>query len=351
MSGAHINEIIGRVDVTSIATNHTADDVFATPAGKVLALFDFFMLVFGILGNSIVLYGSKKYQAINIDRISTTLIEHLATAEILILVLHNLPIFLSLIFKSWVLGPILCYLLAFLGTMPFVVEILILVSLACYRVLVIQQASRPQVRSSEWKGESLRFIAILVWATGCAYSAILMFGVRDNYAQYQPLRFRCAPANFSNPKYKVLNNVLILCVIILPMVIIVTTNLFILFKVTKFRISRDLASLEEPTCFRLVSFYFSRKRNPQKSPSSGNTVLTISLICFVFVASYTPLIVFIVLRSQRDYIPQWFQIFFTHCLSLNITLNPFIYALTNKRFRRFVAERLRVDSLELDHAL
>ena len=104
MSGAHINEIIGRVDVTSIATNHTADDVFATPAGKVLALFDFFMLVFGILGNSIVLYGSKKYQAINIDRISTTLIEHLATAEILILVLHNLPIFLSLIFKSWVLG-------------------------------------------------------------------------------------------------------------------------------------------------------------------------------------------------------------------------------------------------------
>ena len=104
MSGANIREIIGRVDITSITANHTADDVFATPAGKVLALFDFFMLVFGILGNSIVLYGSKRYQAINIDRISTSLIEHLATAEILILVLHNLPIFLSLIFKSWVLG-------------------------------------------------------------------------------------------------------------------------------------------------------------------------------------------------------------------------------------------------------
>ena len=229
--------------------------------------------------------------------------------------------------------------------MPFVVEILILVTLACYRVLVIQQASRPQARTSDWREESLRFIAIIIWVTGCAYSAVLMFGVRDNYAKYQPLRFRCAPANFSNPKYMVLNNVLTFCVIILPMVIIVTTNLFILFKVTKFRIKRDLATLEEPTCCSLVSSYFSRKREPPACPTSGNTVLTISLICFVFIASYTPLIVFIALRSQRDVIPQWFQIFFTHCLSLNITLNPFIYALTNKRFRRFVGERLRVDSV------
>ena len=98
--------IVGRVDITSINTNHTVDDVFATGEGKVLALFDLFMLVFGILGNSIVLYGSRKYQAINIDKISIMLIEHLATAEILILVLHNLPIFLSLIFKEWILGEI-----------------------------------------------------------------------------------------------------------------------------------------------------------------------------------------------------------------------------------------------------
>ena len=106
-SDTAVKEIIGRVNLTSIEANHTTDDVFSTGFGKFLALFDFFMLVFGLLGNSIVLYGSKKYQAINIDHISITLIEHLATAEILILVLHNLPIFLSLIFKSWILGEIL----------------------------------------------------------------------------------------------------------------------------------------------------------------------------------------------------------------------------------------------------
>ena len=104
MTDSDVKGIIGRVDIASIEANHTADDVFSTASGKFLALFDFFMLVFGILGNSIVLYASKKYQAINIDKISTTLIEHLATAEILILVLHNLPIFLSLIFKCWILG-------------------------------------------------------------------------------------------------------------------------------------------------------------------------------------------------------------------------------------------------------
>ena len=96
--------IVGRVDISSIYNNHTDDNIFKTPTGKVLALFDFFMLVFGVLGNSVVLYGSKKYQAINIDKISIMLIEHLASAEILILLLHNTPIFLSLISERWILG-------------------------------------------------------------------------------------------------------------------------------------------------------------------------------------------------------------------------------------------------------
>ena len=241
----------------------------------------------------------------------------------------------------------MCYLLAFFGTMPFVVEILILVTLACYRVLVIQQASSPRVRSSERRGNTLVIIANSCWAVGCAYSVILMFGIKNNVAVYQPLRFRCAPANFSNPQYKIINNVLTVCFILLPMLVIVTTNLFILFTVTQFRIRREIAAAEHPTCCGLVRSYITRKRKTRTSASqvSGNTVLTIWLICFVFVASYTPLIVFIALRSQRDFIPQWFQIFFTHALSLNITMNPFIYALTNKRFRLFLAERIRVDTL------
>ena len=231
--------------------------------------------------------------------------------------------------------------------MPFVVEILILVTLACYRVRVIHQVSCSRIGASGVSQETLKIIVNSIWAMGCGYSAVLMFGIRGNYAKYQPLRYRCAPANFSDPRYKIVNNVLTFCVIILPMLVIVTTNLYILLKVTKFRIKREIAASDPPTFRGLLQSYLSRKHKTRTvtSPASGNTALTITLICGVFVASYTPLIIFIALMSQRAVIPQWFQIFFTHSLSLNITLNPFIYALTNKRFRLFVAERLRVDTI------
>eukprot|EP00116_Pleurobrachia_bachei_P014576 sb/3474838/ len=91
-----------------------------------------------------------------------------------------------------------------------------------------------------------------------------------------------------------------------------------------------------------------RQTNSQGTtgPNTGNTVLTITLICFVFVASYTPLIVSIVLRNLKISIPGWYDIFFTHSLSLNITFNPLIYAATNKRFRQYMIEKLRIDSSE-----
>ena len=160
-------------------------------------------------------------------------------------------------------------------------------------------------------------------------------------------RFRCAPANFSDPNYQVINNILTFLVIFLPMLVLLSSNLSILFIVTKFRIKREIAvSTYSSFCDYFVGRVFKRKKQRLgvPCPASGNTALTISLICCVFIASYTPLIVFIALRSQNYAIPGWYHIFFTHSLSLNIIFNPFIYALTNKRFRGFVAEKFMINS-------
>lgn len=235
----------------------------------------------------------------------------------------------------------MCYILAFIGPAPFVVEIFILVLLACYRVRALHRANNF---SADPQARFLKVIMRLVWFLGLMYSFVLMFAIKDNTAVYVPIRFRCAPSNFSNPRYKLLNNVLTCIVILIPMMIIVGTNMFILIKISIFRIKRSLVLSDPPTFYGWVKTSF-RKRDTVQSKQKymtatinrcnhGNTAMTISLICCVFVISYTPLLVFIVLRTPH--VPDWFQLFFTHCLSINITVNPFIYALRNVRFRNYV---------------
>eukprot|EP00116_Pleurobrachia_bachei_P018847 sb/3479109/ len=85
-----------------------------------------------------------------------------------------------------------------------------------------QPILHTQRRISGHKTDKYRILVNLIWILGICYSFILMFGISDNLAVYLPERFRCGPSNFSNPQYRVVNTVLVFCVILLPMVVIVT---------------------------------------------------------------------------------------------------------------------------------
>ena len=234
----------------------------------------------------------------------------------------------------------MCFFLAFLGPAPFVVEILVLVLLACSRVHALRRANNFRADPG-----TLKKLVALAWFAGIIYSVILTFAIKGNTAVYVPVRFRCAPANFSNPQYKAVNMLLTCFVIFIPMVVILGANMFILVKISMFSIKKRVLLSDPPTLTGLLKsnvFKSNGNRSSQQVSiainrcNNGNPAVTISIICCVFVISYTPLLVFILLQTPN--VPDWFQIFFTHCLSLNITVNPFIYALMNTRFRNYIMD-------------
>lgn len=67
-------------------------------------------------------------------------------------------------------------------------------------------------------------------------------------------------------------------------------------------------------------------------------MLTVSLICFIFVTSWLPLGVSKIVLLFGGRVSRWVEIFQVEFLSANIVLNPLIFWVTNRRFRRFFSE-------------
>ena len=85
----------------------------------------------------------------------------------------------------------------------------------------------------------------------------------------------------------------------------------------------------------------SRSTDVRKSYAksvSRRTVLTVSLICFIFVTSWLPLGVSKIVLLFGGRVSRWVEIFQVEFLSANIVLNPLIFWVTNRRFRRFFSE-------------
>ena len=72
-------------------------------------------------------------------------------------------------------------------------------------------------------------------------------------------------------------------------------------------------------------------------------LLTLSAVVWVFLGSYSCVIVNLVLGFVHTFETQqapWFDLLMVYFLSINVVLNPVVYVLTNRRFRQFILSRL-----------
>ena len=90
----------------------------------ILIIYNVFVVLVGILGNLVVLYSSLQHQAIKLDPVSLMFVHTLAVSDILLTLTMFLPMLVTLLWRRWVLGPGLCYLVAFLATPPLINEVL-----------------------------------------------------------------------------------------------------------------------------------------------------------------------------------------------------------------------------------
>ena len=102
-----------------------------TPATHViLILYTVVVVLVGFLGNFAVLYSSLRYRAIKLDPVSLIFVHTLAVSDILLTLTMFLPMLVTLVWRRWVLGPGMCYLVAFTMSPPLINEILTILSIS-----------------------------------------------------------------------------------------------------------------------------------------------------------------------------------------------------------------------------
>ena len=300
------------VDGYSILNNTSLDPVLGSPhtfIRSILLLYNTAVIVVGLGGNCLVLYGSIKHSAILMDKVSVLLLETIAVADLCATLLQYIPMMVTLAAERWVFGRVLCYCAVF-RYIPFAAEAMLIALMSCHRVRVLAYPLRGHISVG-----GMRKVLVGVWVFYLV-SVPCITGIKP-VIKYTPSHLHCSSFDWENmahvPSYLRAMRLVSGLYLAIPALITIIANVAILTIVLN-------VSKRSLTC------------------SSGmKAVKTVSIICWVFVASYVPTVIIFALPALGVAgIPQWVNCFSMYSVSLNLIANPFIYSFTNSKFSLYV---------------
>ena len=304
-----LNSIVHSQDMVRVfLTNSTVN--FSEEFNSFLSVYQFLMIFTAITGNSIVVYASRKYNALHIDSSSVLLIQNLAVADILLAVLAYVPKLVTLLHGHWALGHVVCYVTAFSQFVPGAVEILTLTCITLYRWYVVRfpYGNLPNMFQTKLLIGSIWLLALI--------NPIFFVSANKSMAIFDVRTLGCV-TNVGKHHLKLV----IAFSFFFGILPVITTILFNLLTLAR-------------------AFWITSSQTPPKKVHNKQALVTVSAICWVFVLSWMPYLVRIMtmLLSSKG-LPPWFYTLQYNLNILSLTLNPIIYTLTNRKFRKFLNRR------------
>ncbi|KAL5260644.1 hypothetical protein ACHWQZ_G010708 [Mnemiopsis leidyi] len=263
----------------------------------------------GIFGNSIVLYGSVKHNALKLDTVSRFLIQTLAVWDLLAVTLVYSTMLVTLITHSWVLGSVLCFVTGRAGYLIVMNQVWVILALSLYRAWRLKQ---PKGRRLDVK------VMYLMEGTFGVLSVVLtLISMMARPVVYLPSQLTCLTGDLytKNGRY------LAICLQFIPLIIILFLNKYI-----------------------QVTVYRTNRRNKKSVYNVRKPLLMLTVMTYIQLLSLVPINSFVIMqsldyvhsvKSTLDKIINWFPLFSMYIVSLNSCSNFFIYFWTNKRFKVF----------------
>lgn len=264
------------------------------------------MITTAIIGNSIVVYTTTMFNAIHLDSSSVLLIQNLAVTDISLIVIAYVPKLATLHSGSWTLGPVICYLTAFCQFVPGVVEIITLTCISTYRWYMVRFPFRRPP-----KAVTTKILILLMWIL--ATSFLIVF-VTDNksLAIFDVRTLACTTNVGLHHRYLVLPALFFFG--ILPVTLTIILNLLTLGR-----------------ALRVTS---------PAGTYNKQALMTVNAICFIFVLTWVPYLIRAIMAALSLTLPLWFYTMQYNLNIISLTLNPIVYSITNRKFRRFLSRRL-----------
>ena len=296
------------------------------------------LVLTSILFNSVVLFGAVKRQALKSDLTTVLLLEMLTVLDLLITLFSLLPVTISSLSGSWRLGTVLCVVNATLTRYLYHTELLLVscISLHRLKLVLIRKGKRVGVVN---KSNKLIFhkVALFLIAAVPVIPVLTTF-LRPGKVSFVPSVMCCVTLTLDKAWGAVSFTFLAV-----PCVVVILSNMTILHKIFILR-TRSKPAFQ-------IGFFSGLKNaiNPctkQRNASqvrkiNMSTYLTILTICLVFTISYGPLLVLAIRDQLTQPSPAWMGSLAIELLSLNVLANPVMYTLSNRRFRRYIANLVR----------
>lgn len=152
-----------------------------------LVIYNSIVIVAGLVGNTLLLYGSLRHNALRMDKVSTLFIEDIAMSDLCITLFIFLPMLITLCCDGWVFGSGFCLFSAFfLRLVPVVNEMFVIGEMSVFRLWVLRKPRAFRQSLELWKVKAL-IVTTLVASTTMG----LMYAVWGAEAHFTPANMNC----------------------------------------------------------------------------------------------------------------------------------------------------------------
>ena len=277
-----------------------------------------FGVLSSLIGDSLILYASYQRDAFKINRILVIIIRHIAVSDLASTINRFLPISISLVTKSWILGDVLCYVVAYTSYFTYLAGMSHIAVLTTSKFLLL----RYPLRVASWSKKRVNQVCSFVWAF-TLITPICFFVVDKDDVNFDNRIYSCE-YGFTSDAWKRIVPISVFIFAVVPNMVIVATSV--------------------PTLMYLVDATRSARRVQGSIPWQG--ALTVTLTAAVFCISTLPITVHHITGSFVKNPSDSFLVhFYRLCyflMMINIAANFYIYVLTINSFQRFLFSKLSI---------
>ena len=271
-----------------------------------------------LIGDTVILIASFHTNAFKINKLIVTVIQHIAITDIVISIFGSLPVLISSMANSWILGHVLCYVTVCITYTTYPAGTYLIAALATCKFLIL----RYPLRAASWAAKRAHQVCGLIWASSLTVSIINTWFKKDD--MHFDYRIYICDHGFKTDGWRSTWTIIRIIHAFVPNIIIVLITI--------------------PTLKYLAAARKSAIRVRGNVPWQG--ALTVALTAIVYCISILPITVCHIVKtfvkedtSSGVYI-NFYRISYFFMM-INIMTNFYIYTLTIRSFRRFFLSKVR----------
>lgn len=282
------------------------------------------------------------------DRPSLLFLQSIAVSDVVIATSSYLIKGITLASDHWVLGDFLCRASKVIFTTALFNEAGVIAMLSVYRVWMLK---RTAARRNLINVTIIKVVLVCFFFVGAVYLTVLMSSLNAKMF-VNPHEHTCSSKIFQDPDYKIFAVLTVIVFVFVPMFVIVVSNVVTITVFLKYDHKTSHQTVTGARSYlqsRKSTVYLSTTDPGTVQPETASTttetnseysrtILTLTAISTMFVLSYFLIVVKNVMFLLGQGVPDWIVITWPYLLSINVVMNPVIYALMNKKFKKFLKD-------------